>query len=106
MRTRVSSCMRASAALGAVAHAHVGAADPHRGAVADLGLLDPLTVDECAVGRAEVCDGHRGMLAIAGHAELDVPPADTGVVDPQVGLGTAAEHEPRGCHRMGAAVDL
>ena len=40
------------------------------------------------------------------HQELDVPPADAGVVDAQVGLGAAAEHQAGWHEGVLGAVDL
>ena len=68
---------------------------------------DPVAVDEHAVGRAEVVDLEgEAALAAAGDGELDVPPAHAGVVDPQVGLGAAADDQAGRLQRVPGAVDL
>ena len=43
---------------------------------------------------------------LASTTELDVPAAHAGVVDPQVGLGAAADHEAGRLQRVPGAVDL
>ena len=45
-------------------------------------------------------------LAAAGDLELDVPPADAGVVDAHVGLGAAADDQAGRLQRVPGAVDL
>ena len=79
-----------------MADRHRGVPDLDDGAVLERGLLDTLTVDEYAVGRAEVDDADPGDRVPGEHADLGVPARDTRVVDPQVGLGAASDHDAWG----------
>src|SRR6478672_6790326 len=104
MRKRVSSDIPAS---GLVASAvdpdgHLGVPDLDRGAVAQPGPADLRPVDEDAVGGAEV----HGLDAVDGDLELDVAPAHARVVDPEVGLGAATDHQAGRAQRVARAVDL
>src|SRR3954451_4501783 len=91
-------------------HGHRGVADPDLAAVADTCLGDLVAVDEHAVGGAEVADLDLEVVLapvdVRAHVELDVPTAHAGVVDADVGLGAAPDHEPRRLQGVPGPVDL
>src|SRR6478736_5303171 len=63
----------------------------HGDPVAVLEVLagDPLTVDEGAVGRAEVADRRDEVRPVGRDPQLGVPPGDAGVVEDDVGAVVA-----------------
>src|SRR5918995_1779731 len=104
IRKRVSSDIPAPGLVTSAVDAdrHLGVADADRRPVAQPGASHLRPVDEDPVGRAEVDRLH----TVDADLELEVAPADAGVVDPQVGLGAAADHQAGRAQRVAGAVDL
>src|SRR3954462_11258662 len=89
---------RVSSAIGPLLdhpYGQRGAADPDLRAVLDRRAGHPVAVDEHPVGGPQVVDGHGHARSRLLHGELDVAAAHPGVVDAQVRLGAAADHETR-----------
>src|SRR5687768_16703873 len=104
IRKRVSSDIPAPGLVTSAVDAdrHLGVADADRRPVVQPGASHLRAVDEDPVGRAEVDRLH----TVDADLELEVAPAHAGVVDPQVGLGAAADHQAGRAQRVAGAVDL
>src|SRR6476659_8438785 len=86
---------------------HRGVADLDLAAVVERGLLHLVAVDEHPVGGPEVDHADVGAGAVVGvHSDLCVPARDARVVDPQVRLGAAADHDAGRVERVLHPVDL
>src|SRR3954453_20658185 len=97
IRTRVSSDKGGSPSFEVQGHGR--AADPDRRTIGQRRLFDPLAVHRHPVGRAEVVHGDPGFAAFLGllDADLDVLAGDPRVVDAEVGLVAAADHDAGRC---------
>src|SRR4051794_41762166 len=97
----------APAGAGHEADPHGGVADLDRGTVLERRLLDPGAVDQHAVRRAQIDDADLRAAPLIGiHPDLRVPAGHPRVVDPQIGVGAAADHDSRRIEWMLDPVDL
>src|SRR5688500_7115467 len=69
-------------------------------------MLHPLSVHQDAVGGTQIDDVDLQALTCRVHPDLRVPARDSGVIDAQVGLATATDHQSRRLQWMPGAIDL
>src|SRR5699024_2902555 len=70
-------------------------------AVHECGGIDPVPLDETAVGRAQVGADH----PIGGDPDLQVPAGDPGVIDDDVCLTTPSDHGDRADEQVALPID-
>ena len=69
-------------------------------------MLHPLPVHHDAVGGTQIDDVDLQAWTSRVDPDLGVPAGDSGVVDSQVGLAAATDHQSRRLQRMPSAIDL
>ena len=85
---------------------HSGGSDLDPCSILQGGLLDLLSVHHNAVGRTKIDDVDAELRTGRIDSDLGVPAGNSRVVDAQIGLTAAADHQARRLQRMPCAVDF